>query len=366
MHYILHDDKGRKTDVTYHEQKKYIHPFLRFILNCAGHHRLTFVPVFILCICDIVYSTICVVIFDSGFFAGALVLLGVINTVILAIANKAELAASTRVINKIPNDAYEFTMKEKSAGGPLLNTYVYLSLKGIDSIISEAETEDEERDAVKLKMMKDRIVHHSLVEAVFVHGSVALAVYVWSLLSNVKTHLENEETMYAMLALLVLLNKTVWVICSCQISFFLRCTQRLCELEVRRVQGDLRNVDVLKWKEGFVGIAPRVKRMMIECHRAANRTHAFFVFFFPTLVLHFFLFFAGLFDSQQGTEGGEEGCLPSWIFVGALQPLISVLVFVHKFGTLNLHLERDMGMDLMELNLRASLVKLPRYLVEQL
>jgi len=360
INYLLHSGNGGVADVTYYEQKRYIHPFLRFLLNLGGHHWLSFPLTIMLCCADVIYSLLCLKDLGSGFFSGVLIILGITNTIIVFIMGRGETKVADRVLSRVKGDPYEFALGEKTGIGPNLNTFVYLTCKGFEAIAYEGSAIDKAK-AEEVMQMRNRIVRQSLMEAIFAHGFVGMAVFVWSISHNLSIHSSHSDYKMAFLAVLAMLTKVNTCLQSIQISFYLRCSQRICEMEILRVQWDVRQIQDDDQAVMILNVAPRVKRIMIECHRMTNKTKSLFIFFIPTLVMHFFLFFLGIMKIQE-----EDFCLPFWIFIGSIQPGFSVLIFLHKFSQINLHLERDLSSDIMELNMRVGMSNVPRFIIDQL
>ena len=346
------------SDMTYFESKRFMHPLLRFILTFVGHHKVTWYFCIIANFCDFLYAFICFYSFGSGIYAIMMCILAVFNCIFYPLITKGEIAVSERIIANVPN-ARELAMRENNQHGPLLNTLVYLSLQGFEAISSSDGSNGTSKDALEIMNKRKQIVNSSITEAIVVHGLMPVCTYLWCLTVNLLTHLENNDLPLALLILLVAFSKVSLALNSVQVSFYIRASQKIAEFEVRRVQQDIRNIAGGQAVEDDTiddddvraarNIAVRVKKLFIDLHRLTNNSHKFFVFFAPTILIHFLMFFEGIFRAQD-----ENECTPYWIFVGSIGPLLTVIIFVHKYALLNLHIERDIDTDLMELGLRVT------------
>jgi len=78
-------------------------------------------------------------------------------------------------------------------------------------------------------------------------------------------------------------------------------------------------------------ITPRFKSLLHECHQIGNLSHSLFYFFTPILIVSFVQLVGGIFLANygDGDEGEGGACVPGWVFAFLVQPVVSVLVFLH-------------------------------------
>ena len=69
----------------------------------------------------------------------------------------------------------------------------------------------------------------------------------------------------------------------------------------------------------------------------------------------------------QGSDNAGS-CVPAWCFALAIQPIISMIVFIHNFGLLNIAIERDIDQDIVEMNIRLTFSDshVPNWLLQQM
>ena len=118
-------------------------------------------------------------------------------------------------------------------------------------------------------------------------------------------------------------------------------------VEIERLQMDVRDAT----EEDVQFLVPRIKKLLVECHHQCNRANKFYFIYAPTCFLHFFLLMAGVIASQK-SESHE--CIPFWIFMGTIQPELSLIIFTHYYAKLNLAIERDLEQDIVELGIRLT------------
>jgi hypothetical protein len=162
-------------------------------------------------------------------------------------------------------------------------------------------------------------------------------------------HLERNEVWLAILSAFIIYSKLTITLSGSQAAFFIRLNQRLIELEIRRVQLEVRTADMRNAQ--FLPV--RVKRLLIETHSITNREHFFYGLWGPVIFFHLVLLGVGIIQAQRG----DDNCIPIWVFLCELQPLLSLIVMTHGFARLNLFMERDVEQDLTELALSMSYLK---------
>ena len=61
-------------------------------------------------------------------------------------------------------------------------------------------------------------------------------------------------------------------------------------------------------------------------------------------------------------------CVPGWCFAAVFQPIITVIIFIHNFGGVNLAIERDIDQDIVEMNIRLTFSDshVPNWLLQQM
>ena len=69
----------------------------------------------------------------------------------------------------------------------------------------------------------------------------------------------------------------------------------------------------------------------------------------------------------QGSASAST-CVPAWCFAHAIQPIVSMIMFVHHFGLLNIAIERDIDQDIVEMNIRLTFSDshVPNWLLQQM
>ena len=89
------------------------------------------------------------------------------------------------------------------------------------------------------------------------------------------------------------------------------------------------------------------------------------ILFIHTIQLVGGIFFA--FFAAEDEEGNAMS-IPAWTFAAFLQPLISMLFYVHSYGLLNLAIERDVDQDIVEMNIRLTYSQnhVPNWLLQQM
>ena len=149
-------------------------------------------------------------------------------------------------------------------------------------------------------------------------------------------------------------------------SFMVRLAQRLAELEIRRVESDIRTVT----PNLIHRITPRFKSLLHEAHRTGNNVHQIFSFFIPVVITNVLQIITGVFvanfDDQE--EGLTKVCVPGWVFAAVFQPVLTLLIYVNGFGNLNLAIERDVDQEIVEMNIRLTYSDshVPNWLLQQM
>ncbi len=88
--------------------------------------------------------------------------------------------------------------------------------------------------------------------------------------------------------------------------------------------------------------------------------------FFNTIILVGSIMKASFGQHKSASSAGS--CVPAWCFAIALQPIISMIVFIHNFGLLNIAIERDIDQDIVEMNIRLTFSDshVPNWLLQQM
>jgi len=98
-------------------------------------------------------------------------------------------------------------------------------------------------------------------------------------------------------------------------AFYVRLSQKVCDLEIRRVEADFKTIK----STNIHRVAPRYKALLRECHNIENTSHKFFVLFFTIFVLTCFQFVGAIFAPTLAE--GEVVCVPFWCFFSTFQPV---------------------------------------------
>jgi len=142
------------------------------------------------------------------------------------------------------------------------------------------------------------------------------------------------DKLLGLLSVCCLISKLISFIMMAQVAFVVRLSQKLSEFEIRRVEADVRTVSA----NMIHRITPRFKSLLHECHAVGNLGHGMIGFYLPVMGLHVIQLLAGIFSASFGSGGG---CVPGWIFAAVFQPLTTLIVWLHAYGSLNLAIERD-------------------------
>ncbi|GMH83712.1 hypothetical protein TrST_g5867 [Triparma strigata] len=321
----------------YRQKKTWIHPLLRVILDLAGHSYLGWILCVLALLADVVYCFHCAVTYDDYFYAVVQFVMSVINLFLYAIMNFGEAKAHSRVV--------DYSDLENANNSHYMSESTFLMLKGLEAI---GKSCDSENSHTSVKAIRKRLVNRTMLEVVSVHFLLSIPWYA-GVAYSVMIHLERNEAWLAILSAFIIYSKLTITLSGTQAAFFIRLNQRLCELEIRRVQLEVRTADMRNAQ--FLPV--RVKRLLIENHSITNREHFFYGLWGPVIFFHLVLLGIGIIQAQKG----DDHCIPIWVFLCELQPLLSLIVMTHGFARLNLFMERDVEQDLTELALSMSYLK---------
>jgi hypothetical protein len=247
-------------------------------------------------------------------------------------------------------------------------------------VLGNAQEEAAKRNGTMLKPehnfnnIRKEMVRKCLVEAFLVHFLVGFAPSATACYFSWYRSLKRGRTLKAWLAAGSGWSFFVMCACAAHTSFSIRLSQAFSRFEIRRVQCDIRTCDPSMTHR----ITPRYKSLLRECHSLGKIGNKYFFFFFPVIVMSVMQVVGGIYlanmveDDLEAMNDDEEATtihyVPVWVFAHALQPSLSVLVFIHQYGLLNLAIERDLDQDLVELNIRLTFSEdaLQHWLVEQL
>ena len=106
--------------------------------------------------------------------------------------------------------------------------------------------------------------------------------------------------------------------------------------------------------------------MLHECHHVGNCAHGIIYFYLPIIALNVMQFVGGIFESNF-SDTSNVACVPAWTFANVFQPLLTMLIYVHGYGGLNLAIERDVDQDVVEMNIRLTYSDshVPNWLLQQ-
>jgi len=134
------------------------------------------------------------------------------------------------------------------------------------------------------------------------------------------------------------------------VAFSIRMSQKLSMFEIRRAEADIRTVTPTMIHR----ITPRFKSLLHECHQCGNTAHGLLMPYAPTTFVNIIQLIGGIFQATMSGQEEEKICVPGWVFAGAFQPVLTTMVFIHGYGSLNLAIERDIDQDIVESKARAS------------
>ena len=226
---------------------------------------------------------------------------------------------------------------------PYTSESTFLCIQGMNAI-ADGESAEEKASVHSIGKLRDQIVKMSLVEAFVVHGLFLSALYWGQMVAHtLLAHLERDEGAMTVLTCCVLLAKFQIALASIQASFYIRANQRFSEFEIRRLQKEIREATF----ETAEHLSVRIKKVLKENYNTCNKMHKFLFMWAPMIIIYVFFVLLGVIQAEK-----TDFCIHFWIFVGALQPLLSTVVFIHGFARLNLFLERDLEQDVVELALK--------------
>jgi len=321
----------------YREERTYIHPVLRVVLDLQGHNIPSLIFYEAAVVGEILYiyrhmgehgsSLIGASSLGGAVVLGALLLFVGIEEI--RCARKKDLAHLKH-------------LEDMTYSG-----FICLQLKGIDVLAAAQEKYCKDlgtnlEDVHSLMTLRDSFIRSAGIEAMVAHFLPAAIPLITSCFNTAWRHFAEGDKLMGSLALLTLWSRFVGCLSLAHIAFFVGVSQRLNSFEVRRVEADIRVCDV-----GLIHrVTPRFKAMLQESHAIGNASHKFFFMFAPVGFLYTLQLIGGLFKSvSAGEVDDEEGevvrCVETWVFFALFQPLISFVVFIHGFAKLNLAIERD-------------------------
>ncbi|GMH74278.1 hypothetical protein TL16_g06421 [Triparma laevis f. inornata] len=300
-------------NMAYRQKKTWIHPLLRVVLDFAGHSYITWGLCVLAQICDAAYCLYCAITYDGYFYAAVSFVMCLFNLIVYAIVNSVEAKAYNRVMDY--SDL-------KGANKPHnMSEATFLMLMGLEAIGKNCDS----HNTTSVSSIRKRLVNRSIVEMLTVHFLLSIPWFT-GVVVNLKTHLVREEVWLALLSASVLYAKLSMVLNGAQAAFFIRLNQRLVELET---------------KKGSTGSSDGYHEGRPES---------------SVILFQLALLGIGIIQAQNVTNG-EQYCIPYWVFLSELQPLLSIMVMTHGFARLNLFMERDVEQDITELALSMSYLK---------
>jgi len=250
-----------------------------------------------------------------------------------------------------------------------LSGMCYLRLHGMDVLAAAQErlaaetSQDLRANDSSIRTLKDKFIKDTAIESLTVHLLIGVVPCICSCVTSSVRWWAKGETLMALGAL-----SGVWAtigafMMPCQVAFFLRLGQRLSDFEIRRCEADIRTCP----PNMIHRITPRFKQLLHECHSFGNRCHGMLYFFAPFILLYSAQMVLGIMQANFSSKENGDICVPYWVFFSTFQPVISMLLFVHGFGHLNLAIERDCDQDIVELNIKLtySETHVPNWLLQQ-
>ena len=277
----------------YREERTYIHPVLRVVLDLQGHN----IPSLIVCAAAVVGDIVYIYrhmgehgssLIGSSSLGGAVVL----GALLLFVGfDEITCARGNKLAHVRHLDDMSFT------------GYFYLQLKGIDVLAAAQEKYSKDsgtelEDVFRLKTLKDSFIRSAGIEAFVAHFLPAAIPLCTSCINTAWRHFAEGDKLMGSLALLTLWNKFVGCLAFAHLAFYVGLSQRLNTFEVRRVEADIRVCDV-----GLIHrVTPRFKAMLQESHAIGNASHKFFFMFAPVGFLYTLQLIGGLFKSVSVGE----------------------------------------------------------------
>jgi hypothetical protein len=238
-----------------------------------------------------------------------------------------------------------------------LKGMAFLRCRGMD-LFAAAQAKEARRGAYSLtdenslRTLKEKFIKASLVEAFTLHLVWGFAPTAVSAVVGAYRNHQRGEILMSLLSICALLSR-VGIGCGLvESAFFLRLNQRLSEFEIRRVEADIRTIS----PNMIHRITARFKSLLHECHQVGNASHKLLVNY-AVLVVNMLQLVGGIFLANMTVDEDTDAAgtlVPAWSFAAVVQPLLSLLVFLHSFGILNLAIERDIDQDIVEMNIRLT------------
>ena len=149
---------------SYRDEKSYISPTLRIILDIIGHHPVTLFLAVICYLCDIAYT-----IFHIYEHGASLVSITALISTFLFSAVGVQIAIPELMAQKSNCAAWKWHIEEMYYSG-----FLYLQLKGLDVLASAQERMAKERnhkldDGASLRLLKEKFLSGTMKEALTVH-----------------------------------------------------------------------------------------------------------------------------------------------------------------------------------------------------
>jgi len=340
---------------TYREERTYVSTSSRLLSNMHGRHWSSFIVGTIACIGEITFWVVCIlrqgtvdVVCGSSLIS--VLAFGVVNLI------------GSRKEALLPANRHKRSVDVPMEQLPLSGT-TYIRLLGLDVLAAAQQRLSHKYKRVippeqSLKLLRKKMVHDVLVECMTTHFLFG-AVPIWiSLISSLYSwFVVRQDYTLSLLLVLTLISKTITCLALAVSSFHVRISQKLGELEIRRLEADIRTCP----PEMIHRITPRFKALLHEAHMCGNLSHKFVIQCVPVILVTLIQFVGGVFgaanvngstntvvcvwgeeeEDEEGTEDDNGLCVPMWMFFATGQCLISMLIWVHGFALLNLAIERD-------------------------
>jgi len=243
----------------------------------------------------------------------------------------------------------------------------YLRLKGMDVIALNQEAQARQHlqtisHRVSMRTFKEETVKNVFNECITAHFLIGLLPTVISAVNSCWRMKQRGEVVMSVLAAGAVWSKTCQAFILVQVAFSVRLAQVLSEFEIRRVEADVRVVT----PNLVHRITPRFKSLLHECHMIGNLCHPLLYTYAPISIIYIIQLIAGVFLATAG--GSNDTCVPAWAFAGVFQPLVTIMIYIHCFGKLNLAIERDVDQDVVEMNIRLTFSDshVPNWLLQQM
>ena len=241
----------------------------------------------------------------------------------------------------------------------------FLRLHGLDVLataqhrMAKEENKKVEKGA-DLAIFRKKLVSKTVLECYTLHFLFG-TIPVWiSSASTIVYAVQRSDWWVVGLTIGSVWSKTLVVLTLAHCAFVVRLSQKMSELECRRVEADIRTV----FPSLTHRITPRFKSLLHEVHMTGNRCHAMYFFVLPVVVLNALMVVCAVTVASFGTGG----CVPTWCFFSVFQPVITVITWVHFSGVVNVAIERDIDQDVVEMNIRLTFsnTHVPNWLLQQM